>query len=85
MKHIKLFENFGDTPLMDKMGETFETEDGHKVYFDDNYIELFKNDRVIYHFDYPDVGETIQGEDGYEVYLEDNGEYLEFIKDGRVI
>lgn len=86
MKHIKLFENFDDNPLMDKMGLTFETEDGYEVYFDDNYIELMKDNRVVCQFDYPDIEEHIEAGDGYEVYLGDHSHlYLEFIKDERVI
>jgi|AntRauTorcE11897_2_1112592.scaffolds.fasta_scaffold02217_3 hypothetical protein len=89
----KPFDEIIDLTTGRWQGNTYKTNDGvYEVYFDDNYIELIKDEiksdssnmdgMVISQFDYPLIGESTKSGD-YEVYFE--GSYLEFVENGRVI
>jgi len=84
MKHIRLFENFNPNPFRDLINNTYPTDDGYEVYFDNEYIELSEGGKIVSKFTYPELGDTVS--DGqFELYLDSIGDYLEFILDDKIV
>ena len=77
-----------EDPFEQLVGEVVKADDKkHEVYFADSYIELESPDGRHYldQFPYPEDGETVVGGAGYELYYNDSDNYLEFIKDNRIV
>ena len=70
------------------VGRTLRADDErHEVYFADDYIELIHPDGKHYIDQFPYLGddETVEGTQGYELYYNDVSDYLEFIKNNKII